>query len=84
MVSLINYICCIALVAMAVKFCLTIAEKWGILEWLQLHAPNEFIHKLFSCNFCQSFWLGLCLSFLLAVFVDWRLIFIPIFSSSLR
>ena len=84
MVSLINYICYIALVAMAVKFCLTIAEKWEIIEWLQLHAPNEFFHKLFSCNFCQSFWLGLCLSFLLAIFVDWRLIFIPIFSSSLR
>lgn len=84
MISVIEFVCFVALVAMAVKFAITLAEKWGILEWLQLHAPNEFLHKLFSCNFCQSFWLGLCLSFLLAIFVDWRLIFIPIFSSSLR
>ena len=84
MISVIEFVCFVALVAMAVKFAITLAEKWGILEWLQLHAPNEFLHKLFSCNFCQSFWLGLCLSFLLAIFVDWRLIFVPIFSSSLR
>ena len=84
MISVIEFVCFVALVAMAVKFAITLAEKWGILEWLQLHAPNEFLHKLFSCNFCQSFWLGLCLSLLLAIFVDWRLIFIPIFSSSLR
>lgn len=82
--TIIDYICYVALVSMLVKFCLTIAEKWGILERLQLHAPNEFFHKLFSCNFCQSFWLGLCLSIFLAIFIDWRLIFIPFFSSSLR
>lgn len=84
MILVIEFVCFVALVAMAVKFAITLAEKWGILEWLQLHAPNEFLHKLFSCNFCQSFWLGLCLSLLLAIFVDWRLIFIPFFSSSLR
>lgn len=84
MISVIEYICYVAIVAMAVKFALTLAEKWGILSWLQAHAPNDFFHKLFTCNFCQSFWLGLSLSILLAIFVDWRLVFIPILSSSLR
>ena len=79
-----DFLCWVAAVALFVKFGLTVAEKWGMLEWLQLHAPNEFFHKLFACNFCQSFWFGLFLSTLLAIFVDWRLIFIPFFSSSLR
>lgn len=82
--SVFEYICYIAIVAMAVKFILTLADKWGILEWFQVNAPNEFFYKLATCNFCQSFWVGLCLSILLAIFVDWVLIFIPIFSSSLR
>jgi hypothetical protein len=82
--SVICFVCYVGLVAMAVKFMLTLAEKWNILSWLQAHAPNEFFHKLFTCNFCQSWWLGVFLSVLLAVFIDWRLIFIPIFSSSLR
>lgn len=84
MISVFEFICFVVLVALAVKFMLTLAEKWNILDWLQLHAPNDFFHKLFTCNFCQSWWLGVCLSILLAIFVDWRLIFVPFFSSSLR
>lgn len=83
-ISMIEYICYVALVALCTKFILTLAEKWGVLEWIQVNAPNEFFYKLSTCNFCQSFWVGLCLSILLAIFVDWVLIFIPIFSSSLR
>lgn len=82
--SILNFLCYVVCVALAVKFMLTIAEKWGILEWLQAHAPNEFFHKLFTCNFCQSWWLGVCLSILLGIFVDWHLFFVPIFSSSIR
>lgn len=84
MISVFDFVCWTLLVAAAVKFMLTLAEKWGILEWLQMNAPSEFFHKLFTCNFCQSFWLGLCLSILIAIFVDWPLILVPIFSSSLR
>lgn len=82
--KVIVFICFVALVAMAVKFMLTVADKWGIMEWMQAHAPCKLLYQLLTCDFCKSFWLGLFLSFFLAVFVDWRLIFIPIFSCNLR
>lgn len=79
-----KFIVFVALVAMAVKFMLTIAQKWGIMDWMQAHAPCKLIYQLLTCDFCKSFWLGLCLSIPLAICVDWRLIFIPIFSCNLR
>ena len=84
MISIIEFAIYVALVAMLVKFAITLAEKWDILPWLQAHAPNKFFFKLFSCNFCQSFWLGMIVCVFLAIFVDWRLIFVPFFSSTLR
>lgn len=82
---MIEFAVAVALVALAVKFLRTLAEKWGILEWLQVHAPNEFLHKLFTCSFCQSFWLGLAICIVLVVFgapLYW--LSIPIFSCNLR
>lgn len=82
---MIEFAVAVALVALAVKFLRTLAEKWGILEWLQVHAPNEFLHKLFTCSFCQSFWLGLAICVVLVVFgapLYW--LSIPIFSCNLR
>lgn len=82
---MIEFAVAVALVALAVKFLRTLAEKWGILEWLQVHAPNEFLHKLFTCSFCQSFWLGLAICVVLVVFgapLYW--LSIPIFSCNIR
>lgn len=79
-----NYVCLVLLVALLVKFCWTVAEKWGILEWMQVHAPNEFFHKLLSCEFCRSFHLGMLICIILAlVFGDWIFLTIPIFSCNL-
>lgn len=79
-----EFVIYIILVALAVLFLRTLAMKWGILEYLQVNAPNEFFHKLFTCDFCQSFWLGMVICVFLAIFVHWYLIFIPIFSSVIR
>lgn len=81
---MIEFVIYIILVAFAVLFLRTLAMKWGILEYLQVNAPNEFFHKLFTCDFCQSFWLGMVICVFLAIFVHWYLIFIPIFSSVIR
>lgn len=72
------------LVSLLVRFLRTLAIKWGILEWAQLNAPNDFFHELLTCGFCQSFWIGLAISAILAIFVHWYLIFIPIFSCNLQ
>jgi len=81
---MIEFVIYIILVALAVIFLRTLAMKWGILEYLQVNAPNEFFHKLFTCDFCQSFWLGMVICVFLAIFVHWYLIFIPIFSCNIR
>lgn len=81
---MIEFVCFVLLVALAVMFLRTLAMKWGILEWLQFNAPNEFFHKLFTCDFCQSFWLGMGICLFLAIFVHWYLIFVPIFSCNIR
>lgn len=84
MTTMLDFVIYVVLVALGVKFLLTLSEKWGIREWLQLHAPNEFFHKLFSCDFCCSWWLGVGICIVLAILVDWRLIFVPIFACNLR
>ena len=48
------FVCWIVVIALAASFVMSLAVKWGILEWLQVHAPNDFLYKLFSCKFC--FW----------------------------
>lgn len=81
---MIDFVCWVLLVALLVMFLRTLAIKWGILEYLQVNAPNEFLHKLFTCSFCQSFWIGMAISVLLAIFVHWYLIFVPFFSSVIK
>ena len=81
---MIDFVCWVLLVALLVMFLRTLAIKWGILEYLQVNAPNEFLHKLFTCSFCQSFWLALFICIFLAIFVKWYLIFIPLFSAPIR
>lgn len=82
---MVEFLCYVLLVALLVMFLRTLAMKWGILDWLQFNAPNEFFHKLFTCEFCQSFHLGMIISIVLAIFVGkWYLLLIPIFSSPIR
>lgn len=56
------FITVFVIIATLAAFLLALAEKWGIIEWLQLHAPSDFLHRLFSCPFCLSWWTCLALS----------------------
>lgn len=79
---MVDFFCWIAIVALAAAFFLSLAAKWGWIEWLQVHAPNDFLHKLFSCKFCCSFWVGLGISLTLCIATgQWVLLSIPIFST---
>lgn len=66
-----DFLCLCVLVALLVVFVLTLAEKWGIREWLQIHAPNDFLHKLFMCDFCCCWWLSIIISLTLFVVAGW-------------
>ena len=37
---------------------ITIADRWKILEFMQINAPTEVFHKLVSCTFCMGFWMA--------------------------
>lgn len=82
---MINFLCFVVLLALAVKFFRTLAEKWGIIEWLQIHAPNEFFSELFRCEFCQSFWLGVGLCLITSIITgSWIFMIAPIFACNIR
>lgn len=72
----------IVLVALASAFVLSLAVKWGVLEWLQIHAPNEFFSKMLTCKFCTSFWVAVIVSLIgWAIGGMWYMIFAPIFAT---
>lgn len=52
-------------VALVAAFGLTLLRKWQVIEWVQVHG-NEFLAKMFNCDFCLSFWVGVALAILLA------------------
>lgn len=69
-------------VALAASFTLSLLDKWGFIEWAQLHAPNEFFNRMFSCKFCLSWWMGVWLCIFVAVRTgDPRMLLIPIFAT---
>lgn len=52
-------------------FILSLAYKWGAVEWVQVHG-NDFFHKMASCDFCLSWWTDLLLCAVLALITwDW-------------
>lgn len=51
----------IIIVATLAAFFITLAGKWGYLEYVQVHG-NEFFAKMFSCKFCLSFWVCVIIS----------------------
>jgi len=62
---ILDFVCWCAVVALASAFALSLARKWGVIEWLQVHAPTEFLGKLFSCKFCLSWWVSVGISVIL-------------------
>lgn len=81
---MLEFVLYVVLVSLAVKFLRTLMEKWGYREQWQVDAPCELIAQMLRCDFCLSFWMGLVISIILAIFVHWWLVFIPIFSCNLR
>ena len=64
---IIIFACWVLAVSLSAAFVLGLAVKWKILEWLQVHAPNEFFGKLFNCKFCCSWWVSVLISLTLCV-----------------
>lgn len=72
----------IVLVALGSAFVLSLAVKWGVLEWAQVHAPTELVSKMLNCKFCVSFWTALAVSLIMwAVGGYWHIVFAPVFAT---
>lgn len=71
------------IVATFAAFVLLLAKKWGFVEFVQVNG-NDFFSEMFSCDFCLSWWAGVVLSFLCAIFVrDIFLLLVPFFSTAI-
>ena len=81
-IGIVEFVCWAAVVSAVAAFVLALLQKWGVLEWLQVHAPNDFFGKLFNCKFCCSWWVSVIISLTLSVVTGmWVLALIPICST---
>ena len=81
---MVEYLAWVVMVALAAAFCLLLASKWGWLEWLQVHAPTDWLNELFSCKLCCSWWICVVISVTLFLGAgEWRMLAIPIFSTAI-
>lgn len=64
-----DFVCWCAAVSAGAAFILSLSVKWGVLEWLQVHAPSDLLYRLFSCRFCVSWWtnVAICVSLCVAM-----------------
>ncbi len=80
--GIVEFACWCIVVGLLAAWMLTLADKWGWCEWLQVHAPCDFLYKLFMCNFCCSYWLGCIISLTLFVIIGrWEMLIVPMIST---
>lgn len=59
----------IILIALASAFVLTLAYKWGVIEWMQVHG-DKIISQMANCDFCLSFWSNVIVCMVVMLVVD--------------
>lgn len=63
------FLVCVVLISLLAAFVLTLARKWGVIEWVQVHG-NDLFCRLASCDFCLSWWVCVALAVVIAIFVS--------------
>lgn len=80
--SIFDFICWVAVISLVAAFLLSLAVKWGWLEYLQVHAPNDLIHQMLTCKFCTSFWICMAICLILSIATGhWVLMVAPMCST---
>lgn len=59
----------IILIALASAFVLTLAYKWGVIEWMQVYG-DKIISQMANCDFCLSFWSNVIVCMVVMLVVD--------------
>lgn len=78
---MINFIHATIIIASIAAFILTLAMKWGVVEYVQVHG-NAFFSKMFHCNFCLSWWMSVIVSLIwFLISGDFYVLFVPFTST---
>lgn len=71
----------IVLIALAATFVIILIEKWGGVEWLQVHG-NNLVAQMASCDFCLSWWVCVILTAAWVAFTgDYTMAVAPFFAT---
>lgn len=80
---MLDFLLYVVVVALFSAFGLTLLRKWGAIEYVQVHG-SDFFAEMFNCDFCLSWWAGVVVSIVWAIFVgDAVLLLVPFFSTKL-
>ena len=81
-IVMVEFVCWIAVLSLAVAFIWTVLAKWKVWEWLQVHAPNDFLYRLFQCKFCCSWWMSVAGAVVISLVLgNWLYLLLPVGSS---
>lgn len=57
---------------------------FGLFTYLQVISPNKILYKLFSCMFCQGFWIAVIETvIIMSVYKNTFLLFVPFASAAI-
>lgn len=77
----VNFLSMLAAVSALSAFAILLADKWRILEMLQVRAP-KLIAQMAGCKFCLSWWCSVSLTAILYLcYEDTTLFLIPFMST---
>lgn len=64
------------IIACIAAFVVTLMHKWGFVEYMQVNADNfpEVVNKLFSCDFCLSWWVSVVISIVFAISMSYLIV----------
>ena len=76
-VNLVFFLIVTLIVSLATTFLYTLLDKWGLWEYLIVHADSwvikvikkdsDILSRLFSCSFCTMWWMSLLICICLAI-----------------
>lgn len=74
----IEFVMWVAVVATSAAFMLLLSMKWGWREWMQVHAPDDFIYRLLGCDLCCCWWLcvAVCVAIMCCGHDVWQFVFV--------
>lgn len=77
------YVCVMIFTASLSSWVICLLRKVGFIEWVQVHG-NDFFHKLFSCDFCLSWWCNVAVCSLASIVLrEWWVLLLPFVNTNI-